>query len=115
MLDQYRMDGPFTGITVIKAKLEQLQCDALLLTFRYAPIVVISANHQAVLSSRYKQHVRCCLTVFRQALSLVHSSRATCHFATSRQTASRLAGQQAIATNHFAWSLEMPEAKQHAS
>ena len=35
MLAQYRMDGHLMGITVIKAKLAQLQRDALLLTFRH--------------------------------------------------------------------------------
>ncbi len=34
MLCQVRMDGHLTGVTVIRAQLAQLQCDALLLTFR---------------------------------------------------------------------------------
>ncbi|KAK9826227.1 hypothetical protein WJX74_001206 [Apatococcus lobatus] len=41
MLAHYRMDGHFMGMTVVKAKLAQLQCDGILLTFRHARAVVL--------------------------------------------------------------------------
>ena len=37
MLAEHRMHGNLTGVSVVKAKLAQAQCDAVLLTFRWAP------------------------------------------------------------------------------
>ena len=80
MLSQHRMDGHLTGVTVIRAKLAQLQCDALLLTFRQVTRILLHAlppyKHtvsrviliKGLTGSRHLQMLECCMMVALQML-----------------------------------------------